>query len=504
MFSDFDTEQLCLFVSESFGLAIIDTGCPRTVCGKDWLKVYIDTLSSKDRSLITSSTSSHKFRFGDGFMYKSEKYIVMPIYIDSNRYELGVEVVNCTIPLLLSRETLERAEARIDIGNGHIEILGNTVPMITSTNGHLCLQIGRSLDNCNMETQRVVKTVLFTSPFTRIDPADIKKKVLKLHKQFAHPPASKLSELVRNAGTGDPNVHKLIDEVSENCEICHRFKRRPPRPAVGFPLASQFNETVALDLKSIGSNIIMLHMIDHLTRFSSACIIPNKRKETIVKALFEHWIRIFGCPVKFLSDNGGEFINKDVIDMAEKCNITLQTTAAESGWSNGLCEKHNGILGNMVNKIMRNKECPIEIAVHWAVAAKNALSNVYGFCPNILVFGRNPNFPSAMSNMPPANNLTCISQYVADNLNAMHEARNVFVQQESAEKLRRGLSRKTRTHSDTIYCQGDRVYYWRDKSMDCHGPAVVIGQDGQQILVKHGGYYIRVHPCRLQLCETFS
>ena len=27
----------------------------------------------------------------------------------------------------------------------------------------------------------------------------------------------------------------------------------------------------------------------------------------------------------------------------------------------------------------------------------------------------------------------------------------------------------------------------------------MIGQDGQQVLIKHGGCYIRVHPCRLLL-----
>ena len=29
------------------------------------------------------------------------------------------------------------------------------------------------------------------------------------------------------------------------------------------------------------------------------------------------------------------------------------------------------------------------------------------------------------------------------------------------------------------------------------GPGKVIGQDGQQALIKHGGMYVRVHPCRI-------
>ncbi|MCP3851495.1 MAG: hypothetical protein GY694_14810, partial [Gammaproteobacteria bacterium] len=31
-----------------------------------------------------------------------------------------------------------------------------------------------------------------------------------------------------------------------------------------------------------------------------------------------------------------------------------------------------------------------------------------------------------------------------------------------------------------------------------HGPATVLGKDAQNYLLKHGGVYVRVHPCRLQ------
>jgi IS30 family transposase len=37
--------------------------------------------------------------------------------------------------------------------------------------------------------------------------------------------------------------------------------------------------------------------------------------------------------------------------MAEIFNIHVLTTAAYSPWSNGLNEKYNGVIGNMVRKI---------------------------------------------------------------------------------------------------------------------------------------------------------
>ena len=41
------------------------------------------------------------------------------------------------------------------------------------------------------------------------------------------------------------------------------------------------------------------------------------------------------------------------------------------------------------------------------------------------------------------------------------------------------------------------MYYKRNDSSKWKGPGTVLGQEGQQILVKHGRVYVRVHPCRL-------
>ena len=38
--------------------------------------------------------------------------------------------------------------------------------------------------------------------------------------------------------------------------------------------------------------------------------------------------------------------------MHKSFNIINKTTGAESPWSNGMCEKHNGILNNKVKKVL--------------------------------------------------------------------------------------------------------------------------------------------------------
>ena len=117
---------------------------------------------------------------------------------------------------------------------------------------------------------------------------DLRKKATKLHLQFCHPSSDRLIDLLKKAGTDNQQVFDIIRQVTSECDVCTRNKRAPLRPVVGFPLASNFNETVALDLKSCYLDGYILHIIDYLTRYSSACFISNKRKETIVKGVLDY------------------------------------------------------------------------------------------------------------------------------------------------------------------------------------------------------------------------
>ena len=63
----------------------------------------------------------------------------------------------------------------------------------------------------------------------------------------------------------------------------------------------------------------------------------------------------------------------------------------------------------------------------------------------------------------------------------------------------RALRHNIRTSGEVRYVTGDRVYYKRVDNKKWRGPGVVLGQDGKQVLLKHQGVYVRVHPCRLTL-----
>ena len=364
-----------------------------------------------------------------------------------------------------------------------------------SASGHYLLPLNqRKQIIVDSDRNSKMNITLYTKSFTP------KEVATKLHEQFAHPPAAKLINLVKTQPGNQSEIIKAIKKVSKKCKICLEFKRPPPRPVVALPLANQFGQVVAMDLKQFGK-VHLLHMIDVATRFSAGAVITSKQPDLIVKKIFTHWISVFGTPEKFLSDNGGEFNNPILRELCEKCNIIVLTTAAESPWSNGLVECHNRILGDMITKTMAESKCTLEMAVMWCLSAHNSLRNVHGFSPFQLVFSKNPTIPVLQNAKPPALHSETSSEIIRKNLNALHKAREAFISSENSERLKRALRHNIRTSGGSRFYTNDKVYYKRMDSKHWKGPGTVLGQDNKQVLIKHGGVYVRVHPCRVSLVK---
>ena len=75
----------------------------------------------------------------------------------------------------------------------------------------------------------------------------------------------------------------------------------------------------------------------------------------------------------------------------------------------------------------------LDVALAWAVNAKNTMQNHLGFSPMQLVVGNNPNLPSVMNNKLPAQEDCPMSETVVKHLNALHAARRAFTKAESSE-----------------------------------------------------------------------
>ena len=295
-------ERTMSLVAETLGCGVLDCGTPKTVCGQAWIDSYLEILSKEDQEKVLFKDTTCSFKFGDGELKKAHTAVRLPIVLGSTKAAIDVEVVYEDIPLLLSRASMKRAKTCLNTADDTVTMLGENIPMIITSTGHYAVPI--CSNKLILEDKNAVITL-----YTRKSNMSPKEAALKLHRQFAHPPVDRLLKLLEKSGYGTD--HELMDEVTEvsrHCQVCKKYKRTTPRPVVGMPIATRFNQTVAMEIKFYRGKPI-LHMIDALTRYTSSAFVKSKQAEVIVDTIFKHWISLFGTPGKFLSDNGGEFGN---------------------------------------------------------------------------------------------------------------------------------------------------------------------------------------------------
>ena len=403
---------------------------------------------------------------------------------------IETEVVPCNIPLLLSKESLKRADTVIDVKEDKVTMFSQPIDITFTSSGHYCVSI---LDESMTENDHETQVVLNVNSGN--DVSLTRNTLTKLHRQFGHASSERLWKLLKSTGKVNNDVKELLDYVVHKCIVCHKFKRAGPKPAVAFAHANDFNQIVALDLHELDKNLYYLHVIDLFSRLSAASIIRSKNPEVITNEFMKIWVGIYGSPeVGVYTDNGGEFNNDIFLSMAENLNISVKTTAAYSPWSNGVCERHNAVITETLLKVRQSENLSWETALIWATHAKNCLLNVYGFSPFQIVYGRNPNLPSNIVNKPPALESSDMGKSMANHLKALHTTRAAFIAAESSEKVKRALKHKIRPR-DSIFNQGDKVYFERNGNWK--GPGTVIGQDSAVVFVRYGGTYVRVHKSKL-------
>ena len=80
--------------------------------------------------------------------------------------------------------------------------------------------------------------------------------------------------------------------------------RRFLQSVFGLPRATDFNQSVAMDVHYNNKNLWYFHIIDESSHYSNAVIIRSKHPNIIIKNFLQNSISIFGIPQKLFSDNG--------------------------------------------------------------------------------------------------------------------------------------------------------------------------------------------------------
>ena len=334
-------------------MLIIDSGCSKTVAGKPWMDCYLDQLSIDVKKDMKIHQSNNVFRFGKGSPVMSLGTIKLPAKIGSREVTIETDIVDVEIPLLLSKESLKLAGTILDFNCDTALMFGEKQTLIATESGHYAIPLTPAVDSMQVDEQ----ITLINKAHNNGNSFDTRKSAEKLHRQFGHCSAERLVRLIRMSKLWNSENEKSliveVNRVSNECNICKQYKKAPPTPVTCLPLAKEFNDVVAMDLIVITHGVYILHLIDLFTRYSVACVRSSKRQDQIVDAVMKAWVSYFGTPRRFLADNGGEFANAEYREMCENFNIDMMKTAAESPWSNGVCERHNAVIKEWRNRNVR-------------------------------------------------------------------------------------------------------------------------------------------------------
>ena len=480
---------------ENFDRMIVDSGTTKTVAGLKWMKTYLDTLSNEEKELVFEEPEERFFRFGNSVRYPSKKEVALPIKLGQLETQLFVSVVDASIPLLIGKPDLKKLGFIINFENETVFTTRTfeTFPLETTVKGHLALPI--------KEEETLDNDVFLMD---ECDKMEKEKKITKIHKVLAHPLPDILKQFFKNSSDNDKEVLNLVDKVHDKCNVCRRFKKSPARPKVGLPVSSDFNECVALDLKERKSNKeYILYAICTFSRLTRGVIIKDKNPSTIVKGILDCWVLGNGIgpgiPGKFLFDNGGEFNNTKVIDLAEKHGIKMHgTTAAHSPFSNGLCEKNHEVVDRMMAKQMADdKSLKPADALNHALFAKNVEPNNKGFSSFQIVYGTNPSIPGITNSTPASLNSEFKSKEVREHIARIDKAREAFRNADNDERIKRALRSRIASYNNEKYEAEDKVYFKEKNKIEWSGPATVIGQQGKIVFLKYGNNLRRVHMSRI-------
>ena len=191
--------------------------------------------------------------------------------------------------------------------------------------------------------------------------------------------------------------------IVRGCPRCRALKGEVPRAPLCPIQAYASLELVHLDYTSIEStmelnkppvvkNVLMI--MDHFTRYALAVVTKDQAAKTVAKVFYEHFIAVFGVPVKLLSDRGANFTSALVGELCATFSIQKCRTTAYHAQCNRQVEHFHQTLFCMIGKLVHDKKAQWEQHLPELLQAYNSTwSALTSYSPHYLMFGRHPHLP---------------------------------------------------------------------------------------------------------------
>ena len=231
-------------------------------------------------------------------------------------------------------------------------------------------------------------------------PQQYKSTVIKgLHDDFGHLGYDRTLDLARNRFFWP----KMAQDIQLWCERCKRCcLRKTPSTKTRVPLVnintSEPMELLCIDYlkleRSKGGYENILVITDHFTKYAQAFPTRDQKADTVAKVLWEKIIQNYGFPVRIHSDQGRNFESNLIKELCKISGIKKSRTSPYHPQGNGLTERFNHTLLNMLGTLEKDQKKDWTQYVGVMTHAYNSTRHdSTGYAPFYLMFGRHPNLP---------------------------------------------------------------------------------------------------------------
>ncbi|GFU35214.1 transposon Tf2-9 polyprotein [Trichonephila clavipes] len=154
-----------------------------------------------------------------------------------------------------------------------------------------------------------------------------------------------------------PGMYRNVVRYVMHCRECQRRKsvpQRPPGRLVPIPPAIAPFHRIGIDLlgrfpKSAHGNKWIIVCTDYSTRYAITKALPTAEVAEIAKFLLEEIVLRHGAPRVIITDRGAVFRSRLVSSLVDLCNIDHRFTTAYHPQTNGLTERFNKTLADMLS-----------------------------------------------------------------------------------------------------------------------------------------------------------
>ena len=221
----------------------------------------------------------------------------------------------------------------------------------------------------------------------------------RAHRDVGHMAARKTRKKVTE-GYVWPGLRRDVEARLRLCATCQAYHRRPAHVRMqDIELPQNPMELIGLDFvgpfpEDRSGNRYLLTAIDYHSGWAEAFSVPNQSADSLMDVMTREFFPRHGHPRAIICDNGQGFGSRAWAQFLSDAWVECRHSTPVHPQGNGKVERFNRTFKELMARLVANRpERWAESVAHALTAYRHSVSDVTGFTPFYLLYGRQPRVP---------------------------------------------------------------------------------------------------------------